>query len=173
VSTASGWSWLRHSLFLAFVLGCFVSVATSGRLSVRLVTDGALSFAFVPAIEIAAFALVLTTGTRAEVPFRRAVDLFLLGNAPWLLWIVAAMVVAGLVPPKAVGSWMLPVFASSSLAAGWSARIDYVFFRDVMQRSPRGAIQDLILFRAMAWPAATAYFLGIAIWPEIAGRAGW
>jgi hypothetical protein len=55
------------------------------------------------------------------------------------------------------------------LVAAWSAYVDLHFFREVLPR-PGGSAWDLFLQRAVGWSCSGAYFLGIAIWPEIAGR---
>lgn len=162
--------WLRRPVAFVCVMGCLVSMAASGRLSVRLVTDGAVSFAFTPVFQIAAWAVVSRIGARARVPWRRAVDLFLAGDAPWLAWMVAVMALAAVVPPRHVGPWFLPVQIGCALPLGWAARLDLRFFRDVMQRSARGAWLDLAIHRALAWTAIVIYFFGIAIWGDIVPR---
>jgi hypothetical protein len=53
---------LRRPLLLAFTLGCAVSLLASGRLSARLIVDGAVSFAFVPVFEVLAFAALYRRG---------------------------------------------------------------------------------------------------------------
>src|SRR2546426_10870999 len=90
---------LRKPAVLAFVLGCTVSIVASGRLSLRLIADGAVSFAFVPLVEMGALAAVYRAGRR-PISFARAVDLFFAGNAPWLLWLVRGAPPACLSPPK-------------------------------------------------------------------------
>jgi hypothetical protein len=159
---------LRKPVLLAFVLGCTVSIVASGRLSVRLITDGAVSFAFLPLVEMAALAAVYRTGRR-PISFARAVDLFFAGNTPWLLWLVGVATLSCLVPPKQVAPW--PVWIAAALAvpvAVWSAYLDFHFFRAALGRPAGGAVRAVVLQRAMAWPAATLYFLGIAIWSYIA-----
>jgi len=145
----------------------------SGRISARLIVDGAVSFAFIPVFEAVAFALVLRTGARRRVPFARAADLFFTGNAPWLLWIVVVTALAGVVPPRNIGPWLFPIVSVSLAVAAWAAALDYRFFREVSRRPARGALQDVLVYRAIAWGAIVPYFLGIAAWPEIAGRLGW
>ena len=54
---------LRRPLLLALILGCAVSVLASGRFTLRLIVDGALSMAFVPACQV--------LGLAAVYPFRR------------------------------------------------------------------------------------------------------
>src|SRR5437867_1910507 len=72
---------LRRPLLLLLFLGATISALASGRFSVRLIVDGALSFAFVPAIEMAALAIVAGRRARARaLPFANASDLFFAGN---------------------------------------------------------------------------------------------
>jgi len=157
---------LRRPLLLAFVFGCAVSALASGRFSARLIADGAVSFAFVPAIELVAFALVYGTGTRQRLPFARVVDLFFTGNTPWLLWLAGLATVGCLVSPRHIGSWILPIGLSMLVPIAWSASIDFHFFREVTNRPAREAIRDLVLHRTLAWTSGAAYFFGIVIWSE-------
>src|SRR5580693_3597482 len=84
--TAGGrWMALRRPLFLILMLASFVSLATSGRLSLRLLTAGAECALFLPPLMIASLAHFRRPG----VPFARVIDLFFLGHGPWTLWIVA------------------------------------------------------------------------------------
>jgi hypothetical protein len=172
-------SWWRRPLALLFAFGCLVSILASGRLTARLILDGAVSFAFVAAIEIAAFAMARSTGGRrapvASPPasFSRDVDLFLVGNAPWFLWMVLVGAIFGAVPPRALGPWMSPALLGSLIPTVWSAWIDFHFFREVLQRSPSGARRAVLVNRAIGWVAAFGIFLGIAIWSYLPGIAAW
>src|SRR5262245_48774013 len=71
-------------LLLAFTLGCFVAATAAPTLTPRVVFDGALSFAIIPLLELAALAIVLSMGTRERQPFRQTAGWFFIGNAPWL-----------------------------------------------------------------------------------------
>jgi hypothetical protein len=154
-------------LLLAFVLGCTVSLVASGRLSVRLVADGAVSFAFLPVCCVAGFAIVYFRRRDCPPPFARALDIFLSGQLPWLLWLIALAGLCSVVPPRGLGPWLLPLEVSIAIPAVWSGVADFHFFRQVMARAPRAAVLDLLLYRAVAWTAAAAYFFGIAIWYEV------
>jgi len=154
---------LRKPVLLAFVLGCTVSALASGRFSARLVLDGAVSFAFVPALELLALAVVCRTGTRAHLPLPRVVDLFFAGNAPWLLWLVVVAGVA-LVPPTRLGPLVDLLLLAALVPAAWSIYIDFHFFREVAKRSAMGAVADIVVHRAIAWTGAAVYFLGIVAW---------
>ena len=151
---------LRRPLLLAFMLGCAVSLLASGRLTLRLVIDGTLSFAFVPACELIAFALVHRL-QRGAHPFGQAADRYLAGNVPWLWWLLAMMTAAAVVPAHRLGSLLAPILFTSPIPIALSVRFDWRLFRgDGL--SKRQALIGILLQRVIAWPLATAYFLGLA-----------
>src|SRR5207247_5441128 len=98
------WTLMRQPLLLAFLMGCTVSIAASGRVSLRLVLDEALSFAFVPIVEVAAFTLVYRLRDRT-MPFARAADRFFAGNAPWLLVLAALAALTAIDTPQQTMAW--------------------------------------------------------------------
>jgi hypothetical protein len=157
---------LRRPLLLAFALGCATGIIASGRLSLRTVSDGVLSFAFVPAIQLAAFAIVYWTGRHRRVAFARGGDLFFAGNTPWLQWLVMFTTVCAAVAPRRLGSWVVALELSALVPITWSGYLDYQFFRKVMERSARGAVRDLLVYRAIGWTGIVLYFLGVAMWTE-------
>ena len=170
---SGAWVLVRRPLLLAFVCGCTVSLLASGRLGARLIVDGAVSFAFVPLFEMAALAIVYRLGPR-RIPFARAVDLFFVANAPWLLWMIAFGVLRCVQTPMQATSppaalmWILE--ASLVPIAAWSAYIDVQFFREVLPRPAGSPVRDVFLQRAVGWPSTIVYFLGYAIWPEVVAR---
>lgn len=165
------WTLVRRPLNFLFVLGCVVSMLASGRLSVRLIVDGMVSFAFIPVFELVALAAVFRSRPQ-PVRFSRALDLFFAANAPWLLWAIALIAFRSVLTPLQASSpppWAFgTVLGSLVPPAIWAARLDKYFFREVLA-SPR-ATRDLLIQRAISWTCAITYFLGIAIWPEIVGR---
>jgi hypothetical protein len=160
---------VRRLVLLAFFLGSTVSLLASGRLTPRLVVDGALSMAFVPIIQLGAFGAVYRW-RRRPMAFGVAADRFFAGNLPWLYWLFGVAVVAAFVPPTQMGYWVVPIELAMFVPIGWGTWLDIRFFRDDMAATPRGAAGDAALYRAIAWPLITAYFLGIAIWAEVASR---
>jgi len=142
----------------------------SGRLTIRLIADGAVSFVFVPFFTIASFALVYRLGNR-PLRFTRAVDLFFVAN-PWLPWLAGFTALrCFLTPVQAAvmphGLWPAVEVSFVALLA-WSAWRDWRFFRDVLERPSTRATRDLILQRAIAWFCALAWFQG----PAAAGLLG-
>jgi hypothetical protein len=160
-------SWLRRPAMLLLVLGCALSLLIAGRITVRLVADGAVSFAFVPIVELAALAVVFRAGRSPGIPFRRAADLFFAGNGPWLLWLVAVAALSVALPPQTFVRRVDRILLSALLPVVWSMVIDFQFSRTVLQRTTPRAIGDLVLLRAIAWPAALAYYGGIGMWTQV------
>jgi hypothetical protein len=158
---------LRRLSFFLLVLGCTVSLLASGRLSLRLILDGVLSFAFLPATTVAGLAVVYYGHRDRALPFYRALDLFLAGLIPWFLWLLVLGTVCSFVPPRHLEPWFSPIEFSLLVPVVWSTVLDFHFFREAMGRSARAAIGDLLSYRLVAWGGATAYFFGIAIWYEI------
>jgi hypothetical protein len=150
-----------------------VSLLASGRLSPRLILDGAISFAFVPVLEAAAFAVVyrVAVGSRG-LQFARAMDLFFATNVPWLLMLVALAALAVFQPQPQVARWTVPprlwlLSGAAVLTVAWSAYLDFAFFRSTLQRSAQAAVRDVIILRGIAWTLGALYFLGFAMWPSI------
>jgi hypothetical protein len=171
------WLLVRRPLLLMFVLGCGVSLIASGRLSPRLILDGAISFAFVPVVEAAAFAVAYRLGSR-RLPFARAMDLFFATNAPWLLMLVALAALTVFQPQRQVATWSAPprrwiLAAAVVLTIAWSAYLDFAFSRRTLRRSAAAAARDVIVLRGIAWTLGAIYFLGFAAWPlVVAWRRG-
>jgi hypothetical protein len=151
-------------LLLLLVLGSFVSFAASGRLSVRLVLDGAISFAFIPALEVLAFYLVVLRW-RERFAFRNGLRPFLAGNVPWLYWLVAIGALLSVVPPRTIGFGLVEfVVASAIVPFVWAFWNDVRHLTECCGRPKSDAIRDALLHRAIGWGLGILYFFGIAIW---------
>jgi hypothetical protein len=161
---------LKQLALIELTLGAFVSLAASGRLSVRLTVDGAISLAFIPALEVAAFWVVRRVTAR-PVGARFSADLgrFLVGNRPWLVWLALSGGVLAVVPPRALSIAIVQVIEVSAVVpAIWSLRTDAAFFGEGTSR--RRNYRRALMVRAIAWPLGVAYFLGIAIWSLVEPR---
>src|SRR5262245_60211599 len=166
----------RRPLLLLLFLGCVVSLAASGRFTLRLIVDGAISFAFVPLFCLAGLAVVWRLGPRSGLAFASVADAFFAGFTPWLVWLIVAGGVFGIVPPRAFAPWFFPVLIGGALPLVWSLRLDWRFFRETLGRAPRQALRDLAIHRAVEWIGIVTYFLGIALWfdelPALAMKLG-
>ena len=176
VATASrsgAWTLLRRPLLLLLAMGITLSVLSSNRISVRVVADGMVSFAFLAVIETIALGIVFLREKRA-LPFARAVDAFFVSNSPFFLWMLAFWVWRFAVTPLQATAWpsarMTVAATSLVIMAVWTVCLDLQFFRVVLPRRSGGALVDLLLQRAIAWTAGLTYFFGIAVWAWLVGR---
>jgi hypothetical protein len=154
----------RQWLLLLLMLGGTVSLLASGRLSVRLIVDGAVSFAFIPTLETLALYVVVRRW-RERVSFRAVLGPFLAGNQPWLYWLVAIGALFSVVPPRTIGFTLIDFVAASAIVPfAWALRLDVRFFVDDCHRRTADAVRDALLHRVIGWGLGVAYFFGIAIW---------
>jgi len=170
---SGAWVLMRRPLALLVAIGSTVSILAGGRLTARLVLDGAISFAFIPLFEIAALALVVRRMPQ-RAPFAHAVDLLFAACGPWMAWMLAASALASTVAAENLPRWtsrprLWIVAAASAAAIAWFARIEFHVFRDGLARARAEALRDLALHRSIAWSAETLYFFGFALWPMIVG----
>jgi hypothetical protein len=162
LTESRAWVLARRPLLLALVLGFAISLIVSGRFSVRLIADGALSFAFVPLAELAGLALVYYLGRRV-LPFAQAVDRFFSGNTAWLWWLLAIMTVTVVLPVMQHERLLAPLLLSLLIPIVLSVRHDLLYFRDVLGDTRARAWINVTLQRLVSWSAATAYFFGSAL----------
>jgi hypothetical protein len=163
-----GSAWKRPLAF-AFLCGCIVSLAASGRLTLRLVAPAMLYAALIPALEIPVLAAILRRGR--SVSLRRAVDLFFMGHAAWCLWLFLLAAVFAFADPIRAFQWTAPLWYRSTAAfmVIWSAYTDYCFFRCV---SPGRAGWNLLALRTVCWSVGLAIFGGASLWAGLLGVLG-
>ena len=161
-------SWLRPAWF-AFFLGCVVSLATSGRLTLRLVVPAALYAALIPFVEIPVLRLLLRG--RGRIPPDRAVDLFFMGHTVWCVWLLAVAAIFAFADPIRAFVWTGPPWGWVTLAMVviWSAYTDLCFFRCV---SPGRAEITLLAQRTICWGVGLAIFGGGSLWTGLLGILG-
>jgi hypothetical protein len=152
---------LRRPLFVALMLGCGVSMIASGRFTLRLVVDGTISFAFVPACELLAFAIVYAVARRAG-SFAADADRFFASDVAWLWWMLLLMVAAAIIPAHRSGVMDGPFLVTLPIPFVITAVKDYRLFHREWQASSAAAVSYVTLSRVVGWTAGTLYFLGIA-----------
>ena len=148
---ASWWLASRRPIFIAFVLGCVISLLGSSVASVRLVGPTAIYWSFVPLIQILAL-IVVTRRRRAGQQLASLIDTFFAGHAAWTLLLLATGAILSVTSP--MNWWFLiigPAVAGVILVAGWSAYVDLCFFRFACGSPPGTAIGQLALHRFITW----------------------
>ena len=168
---------MRKTVGFALLLGCCVSLIVSGRLTARLVLGSTIAWSFIPAFEIAAFAIVRRRA-RSIRTFARDLDLFSAGRRPWAIFLVATAAVASVLTPFQISNWAeAPVTLSvlAPIAIGVMLRcayLDFRFYREALDRPRTAAMRDVLLQRAISWTAAAVYFGGYAGWPIVLSWIG-
>jgi hypothetical protein len=168
----NAWIALRRPLLVAFVLGCGVSLMTSGRLTLRLALPATLYWTFVPVCEIASLALV---ARRRKMPFAHLIDSYFQSHTAWLVWVMAFAAIWAFFPAPTVYSWVFQkslLYASAGLVFAWSAYVDFGFFRRVLGRPPVHAARDLAIQRLLCWAMGLAIFVAPAGWQVAASAMG-
>jgi hypothetical protein len=162
VGGTGGWS--RPAMF-ALVCGCVASLATSGRVTLRLAGPATLYAALIPLVEIAVLRVLLRRG------IAKASDLFFMGHAAWSLWLIAIGGIFAFVDPISAHRITGPPWGLTSLALviAWSAYTDWCFFRVV---SPGRAGRNLMVQRVACWSTGLAIFGGGSLWPGLRGILG-
>lgn len=155
---------LRRSIFFLFIVGCAISLAAEGRLAPWLVVDGAVSAAFMPAVQLSA--LVLIWRLRIGGARLREADVlrYLDGNRSWLWWWCAAGFLFAFVPPRSIGPWFVVLFVSLLLPIVSGVICDTRWLRADCGRTRSQAATDVVLLRLIGWGAGVIWFFGIAIW---------
>jgi hypothetical protein len=166
----SKWLALRRPLLFVFVLGCTVSFAASGRLTLRLVVPAIIYAGLEIVIEVLALAAVRWKAIANNLPsFSRSLDLFFASFGPWMLWMVSFAAIWAFASPVNAFRWTGPRWDGYVLAAIalWSCYIDFCFFRYVFQTTRQRAARDLFVQRAISWTLAAIIFGGGSLWSEI------
>ena len=159
------WWVLRRLLFLALVVGAFVSFTASGRLTISLLFDGALFWSFVPILQMLAMGGVMRILARGRMRPTKAIDLFLAGHGPWLLWLLSVAGICLFFPLKQIylwptqPGWLLPI--SLLIAFFWSNVTSFAFLRGALNLTSLRAVVALLLYNVMLWGTILSYLFAV------------
>lgn len=159
------WVAARRPLFLAFVLGCGVSLLASGTLTLRLAGPATVSWAFVPGVEaLTLSAMAWRRQRRASLP--ATIDAFFAGHGPWILFLIGLAATIAFLPPSLGWKLMTTVWLwGLALVIVWSACIDFCFFRCVWGAGRAAAVRDVVVHRLATWTAVFAMLAVPALTP--------
>jgi len=161
------WLLFRRPLLVAFVLGCTVSLLTARGLSLGLVASGAVTWSFVPLLEMGALAVVWSFGNR-RLSLPRAVDAGFTGHAAWSLWLLLfgawwSRFPLPIASEAAVWFWL----TSAAAVLAWSAWVDYCFHRSVLDSSPAQSLRNLVVQRGLCWIPGIILFGYGSLWSDL------
>jgi len=165
---------LRRPFFLAGFLACCVTLIAAWRLDVRLVAGETVSWSVLPLLQIFALAGACAF-RRRSLRFSQLIGLFFTGFGPWMLWLIGFALAVSVSSPVQTVRWTSPpdvniLLGTLLLVLLWSVRIDFQFFRVVMERTRIQAACDVALQRAIGWACWTFAFYGYVLAPLLAWR---
>jgi hypothetical protein len=165
LATQPGGSAWKRSLLFMLLVGCAVSMATAGRVTLRLVLPVTLYTSLIPLLEIAMLRVLLGRG------IGRAVDLFSMGHAAWSLWLLTLAGIFAFMDPITAYRVTGPPWGLLSMLVviAWSAYTDWCFFQCF---SPGRAGRSLVLQRVVCWSVGLAIFGGGSLWTGVRGILG-
>lgn len=138
-------------LFVAFVIGCVVSLVGTGTLTARMVIPATAYFSFVPVLEVVVFAAVAWRRT-SRVPFAVAIDAFFTGHVAWTLLLIGIAASLAVSPPQAWWPLLMHIVLPAMVVVlGWSVYTDYCFYRIVMGSPRATAVRTLVFSRVITW----------------------
>lgn len=166
------WLLLRRPLQWFFVVGSFVSLTTSGRLLASHLLLSVLAWFFSPLLQILWMRTVLRL-FRRELPLARSVDLFFVGQGPWLFFLCLVAGVALLAP----NGWAaLGFFLSSGLlplgvlvAVGWCMLLSLACFRRGFGLGARRGFYATVSYYGLYASTLVGYFWVVGQLPPILG----
>lgn len=166
------WLLARRPLQWFLVIGSFVSLTTSGRLLASHLLLSVLAWSFSPLLQILWMRVVLRL-FRRELPLARSVDLFFVGQGPWLcfLWLIAA---AALFTPEGwttlgalLGSGFVPLGVLA--AVGWSMLLTLACFRRGFELGSRRGFYATLCYYGLYGSTLVGYYWVVGQLPPIIG----
>lgn len=147
---------LFYIVFLSVLTGAAAAYSATGRITLSLAASLGVTWMFLPILHV----LI------ARALMRRHVGLFLMGHAPWSIWIVAAAVMTGSFGYAAY--WWMLLLAVVPIAL--TLRIVHAFAIEVLALPPRAAIGRTLLHQAATWLVAAIYLdRAVGLTPRIQG----
>lgn len=166
------WVLARRPLQWFLVIGAFVSLTTSGRLLASHLLLSVLAWSFSPLLQILWMRVILRL-FRREVSFARSVDLFFVGQGPWLffLWLIAAV---ALFSPEGwttlgvlLGSGFVPL--GVLIAVGWSMLLTLACFRRGFELGARRGFYATLGYYGLYGSTLVGYYWVVGQLPPIIG----
>jgi hypothetical protein len=153
---------LARPAFLALLLGCCVSLSTTGRLTLRLVVSGSVLWSFAPALQALAASVVVLAFARGRLPLARALELYFAGIGPWSLWLLAVAGIAAFAPAETIAAWSAGlgsrVLTTALVPLVWSAFITRGFLR-ALDLPGVQVHAGLALHGLVIWGSVVLFFL--------------
>lgn len=138
VAEAARRSWARalgRLAFLVLTFAAIVSIMATHAITIDLVLVSAAAWCFVPLVQAAMGLVTIAPARGRTVGLARALELWLAGYLPYILWLllVPFMVMLGALTQIGV------ILVTFSAAIGWASFIETAYCRVVLNASPSAA----------------------------------
>jgi len=142
---------------LLVVVGAFVAWTATGRLTPAEAVGGAISFFYVPLVQLVAFAVaVRVVAPRARL--RLAAAMYLAGNGPWIVFLgaIAALCLLASAPGRAIFEAAPFLFVGTWV---WGVVVTYACFRRGLGVTRGRAAGATLVLHLVANAFVLGYFL--------------
>jgi hypothetical protein len=169
-TTGTIWTVLARPAFSILFFGTLVAIASTGHVTIPLVSSIGLSWSFLLLVQAAAAAVVILSARERRVSRLRAFELLFLGHAPWSFCLLAMTAFAAAVDPSLP---ILAVVAVFVIPVVWTAIIIAVFCQTILGMTKRQAQQQALLHQLLVWGAALGYvWFAVGGWTPILQTVG-
>jgi hypothetical protein len=164
-SNVGPWRLLARPLFVAFILGTFISFTVSAHLTLPLILDGLLFWSFIPILQALIIAGVVALFARGEMPVSKAIDLFFMGHGPLLLWLLFISASIMFFSIKQIylwpteSGWIIPV--SLLVVWLWSNLTSFAFLKSALNLTTTRAVASLLIYTFMVWGVIVSYLFAV------------
>ena len=169
--TAGTWRQaLERPAFVALLVGTLVTMSSAGRVTIGLVVVGVLCWAFVPALQILAGAIIIRSARGRATSVARSIELLFIGHLPWSLWLLTVF------GAFTFSTWPLSLAVlvlSTLIPTVWTTAIVFAFCRTALGDSPGGARIRTMAHQAIIWTFVVSYLLVVSgLWPRVLAAIG-
>lgn len=147
---------LSYVLFMSLLIAACGAFSATGRITLSQLASLSIIWMFVPLLHVLIARAVM--GPQA--------GLFLMGHAPWSIWLILAALMTGSFGYAAYW-WML---LAAALPVMLTFRIAHAFCIEVLGTARRGATVRALVHQAVTWLVAAIYLdRAVSLVPRIQG----
>jgi hypothetical protein len=166
--SASWWRALVVPLVTAVTIGASTTITATGVASLVSIGIGALSWSFVPVIQLANGLLLCRRPPRGPTDRARAIELFFQAHLPWSLWMIGVALVLLWRPQESMAIESL--LQTTAVPIAWTGVIVRSFCVTVLGCSPGQASWRALVYLGITLAVMFMYlFLAVGLWPRIVG----
>lgn len=154
-------------VLIVLTIACAAAVAATGRVTLPLLLSMVTAWALpLVGVQVALALLVIGRPAARTVGLARGLDLFFATHGPWSLWLLAFA--AWAIATSPIGQPVRTAQFTAIVPLAWTARLIYVFHREVLRCDARAALRRTALHQALTWGIAAVVAFD-SLWPRGVG----